>query len=86
MPFIERIRARIAQLESLRVIIANMYKLYGAVIEDSIKRQLSENDKYRDPKRLIGYEYQAYSQNGEDGIIEEIFKRIGTTDRFFVET
>ncbi len=31
------------------------------------------------------YESKVYSQNGEDGIIAEIFKRIGTTNRRFVE-
>lgn len=31
------------------------------------------------------YEKRMFSQNGEDGIIEELFSRIGTTNRFFVE-
>jgi hypothetical protein len=31
------------------------------------------------------YEDRVMSQNGEDGIIAEIFRRIGTTNRFFVE-
>ena len=31
------------------------------------------------------YEMQIYSQNGEDGIIGAIFKKIKTTNRFFVE-
>jgi len=31
------------------------------------------------------FERRVYSQNGEDGIIEEIFCRIGVTNRFFVE-
>lgn len=31
------------------------------------------------------YEKKVFSQNGEDGIIEELFLRIGTTNRFFVE-
>ncbi len=34
---------------------------------------------------LRKFEKRVYSQNGEDGIIEEIFHRIGTKDRFFVE-
>lgn len=40
---------------------------------------------YQDPKRLMRYEYQVFSQSGEDGIIHEIFKRIGETNRYFVE-
>ncbi|WP_102275729.1 FkbM family methyltransferase [Cytobacillus massiliigabonensis] len=31
------------------------------------------------------YEKKIQSQNGEDGILEEIFNRIGTTNKFFVE-
>lgn len=34
---------------------------------------------------LNRYERKIYSQNGEDGIIEEIFSRIGTTNRYGVE-
>lgn len=38
-----------------------------------------------DERRLIPYGYQVFSENDEDGIINEIFKRIGETNRFFVE-
>ena len=41
--------------------------------------------RHADPKRLVRYGYKVYSQNDEDGIIAEIFRRIGTTDRTFVE-
>ncbi len=34
---------------------------------------------------LATYERKVYSQNGEDGVIEELFKRIGTDSRFAVE-
>ena len=38
-----------------------------------------------DPKRLARYGYKVFSQNDEDGIIAEIFARIGATNRRFVE-
>jgi hypothetical protein len=41
--------------------------------------------RYADPKRLERYGFKVYSQFEEDGIIQEIFRRIGTTDRRFVE-
>jgi hypothetical protein len=41
--------------------------------------------RHADPKRLVRYGYKVYSQNDEDGIIAEIFRRIGTTGRTFVE-
>jgi Methyltransferase FkbM domain len=34
---------------------------------------------------LRSFEQQVYSQNGEDGIIKEILRRIGVKHRFFVE-
>ncbi len=34
---------------------------------------------------LQGSERKVYSQNGEDGVIEAIFARLGTTNKFFVE-
>jgi hypothetical protein len=57
---------------------------YQAQSEQAIRAILSE-PRYQDPKRLNRHEYRVFSQNGEDGIIAEIFRRIGTTNRFFVE-
>ena|SRR6478736_2282708 len=48
-------------------------------------RSLLAEPRYADPKRLNRFEQQVFSQNGEDGAIAEIFRRIGTTDRSFVE-
>jgi len=41
--------------------------------------------RYADPKRLLRYGFKVYSQSDEDGIIQEIFRRIGVTNRTFVE-
>ena len=38
-----------------------------------------------DPKRLLRYGFKVFCQNDEDGIIQEIFRRIGTQDRTFIE-
>ena len=51
----------------------------------AIENEWSQNERYQDRKRLRAFEFQVNSQNGEDGIIAEIFRRIGTTDRYFVE-
>jgi hypothetical protein len=47
--------------------------------------RLRADDKLMDPHRLERFGYKGYSQNDEDGIIQEIFRRIGTTDKRFVE-
>jgi len=39
----------------------------------------------KDPIYLERYGYKVYSQNDEDGIIAEIFKRIGTSSKKFIE-
>jgi hypothetical protein len=41
--------------------------------------------EYADPKRLERHGWKAYSQNDEDGILQEIFRRIGVRHKSFVE-
>jgi hypothetical protein len=47
--------------------------------------ELLANPKYQDPEKLNRYEHKVYSQSGEDGILAEIFNRIGVTNRVFAE-
>lgn len=54
-------------------------------IADYLQKHLFTNTKYTDSPRLNKYERTIYSQGGDDGIITEIFKRIGTTDSYFLE-
>lgn len=46
---------------------------------------LADNPRYADPRRLLRYSAQVCSQNGEDGMIGEVFRRIGIRDKTFVE-
>ncbi len=41
--------------------------------------------RYQQPKRVVSNGWKTYSQNDEDGIIEEIFRRIGVKSKRFVE-
>lgn len=41
--------------------------------------------RHHDPKRLLRYGFKMYSQCDEDGIIQEIFNRIGVAHRTFIE-
>lgn len=47
--------------------------------------QLLAHPRYVDARRLNRFEFRVYSQSGQDGIIEEIFRRIKVTSRRFVE-
>lgn len=59
----------------------DIYWLLG----DMYKQQILAEPKYTDKKRLEPFGYKVYSQNEEDGMIAEIFNRIGTTNKFFIE-
>ncbi|MBF0323198.1 MAG: FkbM family methyltransferase, partial [Magnetococcales bacterium] len=48
-------------------------------------RDMLADEKYADPRRVERYGESFYSQNDEDGIIAEIFRRIGTTNCTFLE-
>lgn len=55
------------------------------ILQHQFIRQLLADPRYADPKRLNRHEHQVFSQNGEDGVLLEIFRRIGTTDKRFIE-
>ena len=52
---------------------------------ESFRAQELARSRHADPLRLTRYGHKVYSQNDEDGIIAEIFNRIGVTNRSFVE-
>ena len=52
---------------------------------DLVIMNLLSNSCYADPRRLEKYGAKCYSQTDEDGIIFEIFRRIGTTNKTFIE-
>lgn len=70
--YLENIDTKIAHLQTME-------------IEKYLERNLYNNPKYDTPDKLTKFEYQVFSQFGEDGIIQEIFRRIGTTNKYFVE-
>src|ERR1700733_7482027 len=48
-------------------------------------QELLSDPKYDDRRRLERHGFKVYSQNDEDGIIQEIFNRIGIERRTFIE-
>ncbi len=60
----------------------------AAIVQMNLQRFWAEilaQPRYADPKRLLRHGFKVYSQHDEDGIIQEIFRRIGTEKRNFVE-
>jgi hypothetical protein len=66
-----------ADVGELRRIIRGQSELY--------RQGLLQQERYSCPKRLNAYGQRVFSQHGEDGIIAEIFRRIGTDRRTFLE-
>jgi hypothetical protein len=54
-------------------------------IEENLINNLVEERCHNNKNELNNFEFKAFSQNGEDGLIHEIFKRIGLTNKVFVE-
>ncbi|MGF1516019.1 MAG: hypothetical protein ACFB5Z_20300 [Elainellaceae cyanobacterium] len=68
-------------------------RAYEAIVRERISHipivqeidRLRASDRYQDPKSLIPFGDKVYSQSDEDGIIREIFNRIGATSKTFIE-
>jgi hypothetical protein len=65
--------------------VAELKRTVRQSLIDAELDRLQREPKYADPKRLNRFECQVFSQSGEDGILAEIFRRIGTGPRHFVE-
>jgi hypothetical protein len=65
---------------------------YTSLVSDSLNARRMVHQWRRETRTRSGdgdplakHERRIYSQNGEDGIIETLFRTIGTTDRSFIE-
>jgi hypothetical protein len=65
--------------------IKKMAERSAILAKEQYVAQALGDERYADPKRLERHGFKVYSQFDEDGIIQEIFRRIGTTDRRFAE-
>lgn len=52
---------------------------------ESFVQSYLDSPRSKDESRLLRSERKVYSQSGEDGIIAEVFRRVGTSSRRFVE-
>jgi hypothetical protein len=57
-----------------------------AAIDELVRRHSGTRTGMPSPREpLTRYEYRCFSQNGEDGVLAELFSRTSTTNRWFVE-
>jgi hypothetical protein len=59
--------------------------LEAANVIQALEALKAGNERYRDPRRLLVHGAQYWSQNYEDGMIAEIFRRIGVKAKTFLE-
>ena len=72
------------QRSMIKKILGHTTSMHQYLIHQELS-SLRNSARHRNPKSLAPFGYKVYSQNDEDGIIREIFTRIGTTNKTFVE-
>ncbi len=80
----ERISKKLHKMKHVKLINRHIERIRLIESYNQIDR-LKNNLRYDNSKCLIRHGQKLYSQNEEDGIIREIFNRVGTTNKVFVE-
>lgn len=57
----------------------------AALLNEQARREILSQPRYLEPLRLLAKGHKVFSQGDEDGIIAEIFRRIGTSSKRFCE-
>ncbi len=82
IPFYRELRQMRTEILDIRV---HADRLSAIELNRAYELDLKHDPRFGDPLRLLRYSFQVNSQNDEDGIIREIFRRIGTSGRVFAE-
>jgi hypothetical protein len=73
-------------LKSIYEETTRIRELYeGIALEKYLQENLFTNEAYVNSKKITHFHKSVFTQNGEDGLIDEIFRRIGVIDNYFVE-
>lgn len=80
MNFIKKILWHVSEKLGVAEMRRTSAAAHALAIEEFFNKNLYHSNKAKDPKWLGSFERQIYSQGGEDGVLEEIFNRIGTTN------
>lgn len=91
-----KILSKLFNIVSAPLAIREELRVANALLRDHVRRiektlvlqeidRLRSNPRYQNEKCLMRCGYKIYSQNDEDGLIREIFNRVGVTNKLFVE-
>lgn len=78
-------RKRRTTIEKSLLGLQNNARLIVKLNAFKLRREILNEMRSLENKRLLRYGFKAYSQNDEDGMIQEIFNRIGTVNKNFLE-
>jgi len=84
-PALEHLATRLGALETAIADVARTLSNIHANQSVALIDSLANTPRFADARRITCAYGQVFSQNNEDGIIAEIFRRIGTKTRHFVE-
>jgi len=85
LPFLWRIRDFTRKLRAGADASLRSEQLLRKIYQTQILAEIAATPRFQDPKRLLAAGYKVFSQNHEDGMIAEVFRRIGTASRRFIE-
>ena len=77
--------AKLSAIQSGIAVVQRRMNTLAVIERERYVKDVLSAAKYQDLKRVTQCGYKVYSQNDEDGIIQEIFKRIGCKAKTFVE-
>jgi len=75
----------VRELSRLPEIVNRLDRLFNLERERLLRDILREDPRLADPRCLNRFEFQLFSQSGQDGILAEIFRRLGISGGTFVE-
>jgi predicted O-methyltransferase YrrM len=85
LPILWRLRDYTRKLRAGADAAIRSEQLLRKIYVAQLMAEIAATPRFQDQKRLLAAGYKVFSQNQEDGMIAEVFARIGTTSKRFVE-
>jgi hypothetical protein len=85
LPLVRELLSIRDTLERINAFEPNIRRLEAAAVMLALKSVQSGDPRYQDARRLLASGAQYWSQNYEDGMIAEIFRRVAPTTKTFLE-